>query len=84
MVDKKKPTVIKIGGSTPGHLDTTLEDLVALEAQLREGSAVARDLGALLAQGEMAALGRRLLDLLDYPVFPHMEPHRRSYPWPLV
>ena len=31
VAEKKRPTVIKIGGSTLGHLDTTLEDLVALQ-----------------------------------------------------
>ena len=33
MVAKKKPTVIKIGGSTLGSLDTTLQDLVDLQKQ---------------------------------------------------
>ena len=31
VAEKKRPTVIKIGGSILGHLDTTLEDLVALQ-----------------------------------------------------
>ena len=33
MVDKKKPTVIKIGGSTLGSLDTSMQDLVTLQRQ---------------------------------------------------
>ena len=31
MAEKSRPIVIKIGGSTLGHLDTTMQDLVALQ-----------------------------------------------------
>lgn len=49
MAEQKKPIVVKIGGSTLGNLDTTMQDLVALQ---RQGTAVAvvHGGGALISQ----------------------------------
>jgi uncharacterized repeat protein (TIGR03843 family) len=37
-----------------------------------------------LSRGEIAALGRRADQLLDYGRFPDVHPNRRPYPWPPV
>lgn len=49
MAEQKKPIVVKIGGSTLGNLDTTMQDLVALQ---RQGTALAvvHGGGALISQ----------------------------------
>ncbi len=43
-----------------------------------------RLLQGLLSGVEVAALERRLINLLAEPVFPHPPPNRRPYPWPPV
>ena len=49
MAEQKKPIVVKIGGSTLGNLDTTLQDLVALQLQ-GITSAVVHGGGALISE----------------------------------
>ncbi len=59
-------------------------DLAALRAQLDEGCELRGQLAGLLSGAELQALARRTEQLLDSGAFPDPDPHRRSYPWPLV
>ncbi len=45
---------------------------------------VTQELDRLLSRREMAALRRRVRDILEQRVFPPPPSHRRPYPWPLV
>jgi uncharacterized repeat protein (TIGR03843 family) len=57
------------------------------QANLRELQEQLADEGPLLkllAEEEIAALNARLAALLENPVLPHSDPHRRQIPWPLV
>jgi len=60
------------------------DDLTALRAQLDQGCELRSQLAGLLNDGELAALTRRIEQLLASRVFPDPDPHRRPYPWPLV
>jgi uncharacterized repeat protein (TIGR03843 family) len=59
-------------------------DLAGLRAQLDAGCELHGQLAGLLNGSELVALARRIEQLLDSGVFPDPDPHRRSYPWPLV
>jgi uncharacterized repeat protein (TIGR03843 family) len=59
-------------------------DLAALRAQLDQGCELRDQLAGLLNDAELRALAQRTEQLLDSGVFPDPDPHRRSYPWPLV
>jgi hypothetical protein len=59
-------------------------DLRELQEQLASEGPLRETLIKLLAEEEMAALGARLAALLESPVFPQPDPHRRQVPWPLV
>lgn len=61
-----------------------LADLAELRALLGQGCQLHNALAELLSNAELAALARRVEQLLDAAVFPDPDPHRRSYPWPLV
>ena len=60
------------------------DDLAGLRAQLDEGCELRSQLTGLLSAAELKALARRTEQLLDSGSFPDPDPHRRSYPWPLV
>jgi uncharacterized repeat protein (TIGR03843 family) len=64
--------------------DDLADDLAMLRAQLGQGCELRSHLAVLLSDGELAALARRTGQLLADGVFPDPDPHRRSYPWPLV
>lgn len=61
-----------------------LADLAELRTQLGQGCQLRNELAELLSDAELAALARRVEQMLDAGVFPDPDPHRRSYPWPLV
>jgi uncharacterized repeat protein (TIGR03843 family) len=64
--------------------DSYRADLRELQEQLAGEGPLRETLGKLLAEEEVAALSARLKALLDDPVFPLPDPHRRQVPWPLV
>ena len=59
-------------------------DLRELQEQLASEGPLRETLVKLLTREEIAALGARLAVLLESPVFPQPDPHRRQVPWPLV
>jgi len=61
-----------------------LDDLEALRRRLAPGDPVEDTLQLLLADDELAALRRRVGDLLSSRLFPSPEPGRRHIPWPPV
>lgn len=61
-----------------------LDDLEALRRQLTQGDPVQSTLALLLNDDELAALRRRVSDLLASRVFPSPDPGRRHIPWPPV
>lgn len=69
------------GQSVPGPF---IDDLKALDTQLREGSPFVLELDNLLNSDEVEALCGRIQALLQHPVFPDPDPYRRSYPWPMA
>ncbi|MFQ6102280.1 MAG: SCO1664 family protein [Anaerolineae bacterium] len=64
------------------------EEYLAALRQLQEclagESALCKMLDHLLIEEEIAALGMRLVALLESAVFPHPDPARRQVPWPVV
>jgi uncharacterized repeat protein (TIGR03843 family) len=79
--DPKLRTVIwEFGGQrVPSLLE---RDLVALAGKLAAGRPLWRSLLQLLAEDEVAALGRRLRGILARPVFPLWSGSYHSVPWP--
>jgi hypothetical protein len=61
-----------------------VDDLAALRAQLDQGCELHSQLASLLSDGELRALAQRVEQVLVSGAFPDPDPHRRSYPWPLV
>ncbi len=61
-----------------------LEDLKKLDQTLAAKGPFAREMRELLSGEELDALGERVRRLLQRAVFPGPDPHRRSYPWPMV
>jgi len=61
-----------------------LDDLEALRRCLGPGDPVHSTLQLLLADDELAAVGRRVSDLLSSRLFPSPDPGRRHIPWPPV
>ncbi len=59
-------------------------DLSELQEQLAGEGPLREKLAKLLTEEEIAALNARLAALLENPVLPHPDPHRRQVPWPLV
>ncbi len=59
-------------------------DLREFQEQLSGEGALRETLARLLDEEEIAELSARLAALLEDPVFPHPDPHRRQVPWPLV
>lgn len=64
--------------------DEALLALASLQAQLQAGCDLHDQLGRLLSAGEVRALARRVEELRKSRICPAPDPHRRSYPWPLV
>lgn len=64
--------------------EALLADLAALRAQLEPPAADAGELLTLLSAVELRALTARTDCLLDAGRFPHPDPERRCYPWPLI
>ncbi|MBI4329122.1 MAG: SCO1664 family protein [Chloroflexi bacterium] len=61
-----------------------LNDAERLYSEISTGDGSMAELRELLSAGEVEALCRRTRHLLEHPVFPPMNPYRRSVPWPLV
>lgn len=61
-----------------------LADLAALRPQLDPSAPLAAELLALLSSAELRALATRTDCLLDTQRFPHPDPERRCFPWPLI
>jgi uncharacterized repeat protein (TIGR03843 family) len=59
-------------------------DLRELQEQLAGEGPLRETLVKLLAEEEIAALSARLAALLENPILPQTDPHRRQVPWPLV
>jgi uncharacterized repeat protein (TIGR03843 family) len=83
-VEGKLRTVIWDFAGEPIPASLTL-DLRRLQAELAEDqSALTAALTSLLSQAEIAALRRRLAQLLKINRYPDPPEDRRPYPWPLV
>lgn len=82
-VQNKLRTVIWdfAGQAIPGDV---LEAMAGLRDQLDPGCQLQETLESFLTRGEILAMTRRLERLLASGLYPALDPHRRSYPWPLV
>jgi uncharacterized repeat protein (TIGR03843 family) len=67
--------------SVPAEL---VHDLVGVLEQLHPGEELSGELSQFIGPEEISALKSRILNIINHPIYPKPDTHKRQFPWPLV